>query len=232
MTFQEVVGLDPDKFFRVCDVLTPRNVDSFAIFERDCAIRTIGLPADRTRALDLGCGIRDPEVAVRMMGVDRLANVQPDILCDFDRDPLPLADDSVDFVHSHMVLEHINNFFPLFEELHRVTTAGAILDLWMPWWASHRTWGDPTYVRSFTFQTFSFLNREAYRNGSGKTTMGQYVPNCDFQPVHSVLVIDDGLAELPVEERDRLICHGVDVVRAYWIILKTVKPVRSASGDS
>lgn len=233
MTPEDIVGVERDRFFQVHPTVSMRGQNvHYAVYESDVEARIVALPADRRLCLNLGCGVQPPELAERMSGIDRLPHVNPDILCDFDKEPLPLEDDSIEYVHSHMVLEHITNFLPLFEELHRVTKVGAILDLWTPWWASERTWGDPTHVRAFTFQTFSFVSRKAYNSGNGTTTMGQYLPNCDFEILHSVLVVDDGLRALETKERDHLIRHGVDVVRSLWTILQTVKPIRqSAEGQ-
>jgi SAM-dependent methyltransferase len=72
--------------------------------------------------------------------------------------PLPFPDDTIDGVFASHVVEHMESFLQLMEELWRISKPGAWIHIWTPHFSSGTyTWSDPTHRRAFTSQTFELL---------------------------------------------------------------------------
>jgi SAM-dependent methyltransferase len=102
--------------------------------------------------LNLGCGTKAKKGWVNL-DIARLPGV--DVVHDLESTPLPFADDRFDLVETHHVLEHIDRFIPLMEELHRTCKPGARLEIAVPYFASPAFWLDPTHKRKFNIDTFA-----------------------------------------------------------------------------
>lgn len=101
--------------------------------------------------LDLGCGLKKKP---GFTGLDRLALPGVDLVCDLDREPIPLADDSVAEVHTMHFLEHTNDLLAVMQEVWRVCRDGARVDISVPYFNSIGAYRDPTHRRFFTWETF------------------------------------------------------------------------------
>lgn len=135
---------------------------------RDCVGRLGGVHAvwDRVRVadqgplrvVDLGCGgVKQYGEAV---GVDLRAAPGVDVVADL-RAALPFADASVDRVFAVHVLEHLIDFVPLLDEVHRVLRPDGVLHVMSPHWRSVNAVADPTHLRLLDVQTFKYLARPA-----------------------------------------------------------------------
>jgi SAM-dependent methyltransferase len=124
-----------------------------------------------------------------------------------------------------MVLEHITNLMPLAGEIWRILRPDGVLVSLVPWWSSYRTWGDPTHVRAFNHQSFAFWSKKSYEENAEKgTTMGQYEPTFDFDPIHHCIVLNKCLEGKSPEEIDRAVTHDINTVDCLWVALQAVKP--------
>jgi SAM-dependent methyltransferase len=85
-------------------------------------------------------------------GVDIMAAPGVDVVADVSR-PLPFADGSVDRVFCVHILEHLLDFLPLLDEVHRVLRPNGILHVLSPWWRYVNAVADPTHVRLLDVQT-------------------------------------------------------------------------------
>jgi SAM-dependent methyltransferase len=101
--------------------------------------------------LDLGCGLKKKE---GFTGLDRLALPGVDIVCDLDREPIPLPDDTVDEVHTMHFLEHTADLLAVMQEVWRVCSDGARVSIVVPYFNSIGAYRDPTHRRFFTWETF------------------------------------------------------------------------------
>ena len=73
---------------------------------------------------------------------------------------LPYPDGSVELTLCSHILEHLHNFKDLMNELHRVTKSGGVVTVFVPIYPSKQAFQDPTHVRFFTDETFSYLNQD------------------------------------------------------------------------
>lgn len=121
---------------------------------------------------------------VKLINLDRLADVEPDILCELATDRIDLPDDSVDAVLAMHVLEHIgvqgeiDGWFHFWSELYRVMKDGATVRYECPYSQSLWAWADPTHVRAINEYCLLYLNQDAYR--SPGSAIPDYRPQFDF----------------------------------------------------
>jgi SAM-dependent methyltransferase len=101
--------------------------------------------------LDLGCG---QNKKAGFTGLDRLAMPGVDLVCDLDREPIPLPDDSVDEIFTMHFLEHTADLLQVMQEIWRVCRDGARVSIAVPYFNSIGAYRDPTHRRFFTWETF------------------------------------------------------------------------------
>jgi SAM-dependent methyltransferase len=132
---------------------------------------------------------------VRLINLDRLADVEPDVLCELATDKIDLPDDSVDAVLAMHVLEHIGTqgditgWFHFWSELYRVMKPGAIIRFECPHSSSVWCWADPTHVRAINEYVFTYLNQDSYR--IPHSAIPDYRPNFDFTIASSLELVPD-----------------------------------------
>jgi SAM-dependent methyltransferase len=97
-----------------------------------------------------------------VVNIDCLPAVEPEVVCDFDRDPLPFETDSVDYVCSVNVFEHLSNLYHVVAEIWRVCRPGAVFELIVPNAFSLGAFGDPTHCRFWTVESHVYLNAKTY----------------------------------------------------------------------
>jgi SAM-dependent methyltransferase len=105
------------------------------------------VPAGPGAVLDVGCGSSKHPGAV---GLDRSADTAADIVHDLDSFPYPLEDSSFDQILLQDVIEHLADPIRVFEELHRVSRDGAVIQLRTPHYSSVLAYGDPTHLHYFS----------------------------------------------------------------------------------
>ena len=117
--------------------------------------------SQRRLAIDLGCGKRKVKGA---LGVDAVAMPGVDIVADINHG-LPLRESSVDAVYAYHVLEHMDDFLAIMDEIWRVCRPGARVFVKVPHAASSFvTWKDPTHRRGLSIATFAYFD-DTYFDG-------------------------------------------------------------------
>lgn len=142
--------------------------------------------------LNIGSGYKRFEGFLNVDG-DRL--VLPDILMNIETDPFPLPDSSVDEVKCHHILEHVGEgFFHFMQEIYRVSSHGAILDIQVPHHRHEIFYGDCSHVRAITVEnmrqfskTYNQFHIGAFNSSSG---FGLRL-SVDFEIVEFNFVPDD-----------------------------------------
>lgn len=121
------------------------------------------------------------------INVDKNPDVKPQVLADLERPPLPFEDNSVDTVMGSHIFEHIRNFIPLVEDIHRILKPGGFLISFTPYGSSDDNWENPHHVRGFTEMTWEYFDQRIYgRNDAGNGATEGY--KGDFEVVQTVIV--------------------------------------------
>ena len=110
--------------------------------------------------LNLGCG-RD--VRPDHVNVDRVPLPGISAVVDLEQ-PLPFRTASFDEILTVHVLEHVDRFLPLMEELHRVLRPGGILRIIVPHLSFYGSYTDPTHRRFFGYRSFDYFTEEGDYN--------------------------------------------------------------------
>jgi len=110
---------------------------------------------DKTILLNLGAGndIKDGYInhdIVDLSGIDVVHNL--------NSYPWPWDDNSVDEIIAFDLLEHLDDFILVMEELYRVMKPEGVLHIKVPYWNSAFTYMDPTHKRGFHEKTFHFFD--------------------------------------------------------------------------
>lgn len=113
-----------------------------------------------TRKLELGGGYN------RRKGYICLDKVEGDILMDFENDPIPFEDSSVDEIFTQHMLEHIWNLPELLNECHRVIKHDGVMEIIVPHKDNPRAYV-LSHCRYFTEETFLTLEREEFEKYYG-----------------------------------------------------------------
>jgi len=126
----------------------------------------------RFLVLDIGCGTRKynttdfdcfpnmtPGSAYKVIGIDQSKSPGVDMVVNLESGKLPFPKNMFDGIHCSHVLEHVENFFDLISEIHRVGKPGAVVMVRSPYFSSYRAFTDPEHKRFFTSRTFEYFAR-------------------------------------------------------------------------
>ena len=189
--------------------------------------------------LNLGCGRRrhaadynvqtydaagqPTDTPITWCHLDANPDVQPDVVCELGRDPIPLPDQSVNLALAMHVLEHIGRqgelreWFQFWTELYRVMVPGGRLQFECPYATSVWAWADPTHSRAISREVFLYLDQRAYTVGG---SIPDYRPPFDWALVEWTLKPDLNNPDIRAREGDTTFCAGTLVarkpLRPYW----------------
>ena len=108
--------------------------------------------------LDLGCGNKKVPGSI---GIDNDPNTSADVIHDLNVFPYPFPDNKFNEIHCDSILEHLDDFFRVMEEIHRITTYAGIVRIKVPYYTSFDAYTDPTHKHFFTSRSFDYF-REDY----------------------------------------------------------------------
>jgi len=98
--------------------------------------------AKTCRAVQLGSGIST--LLQGTLNLDINLNTNPDVICDLNV-RFPFRDDVFDMVVAISLLEHLNKFFDVMGEIHRIAKSGASVHILVPHFSSAAAFVDPTH---------------------------------------------------------------------------------------
>lgn len=104
--------------------------------------------------VEIGCGRKKKSGC---LGIDRADLPGVDIVADIEKGLVFLPDDSVDEIHSRSVLEHIDNFEFLMEEIVRVLKPEGTANIFVPHFSNPYFYSDYTHRRAFGLYTFYYF---------------------------------------------------------------------------
>jgi predicted SAM-dependent methyltransferase len=149
--------------------------------------------------LDIACGQNKAE---GFTGIDLAGDA--DIVHDLFSFPWPIADGVVEEVNCSHFVEHIPHALPgqtvdgwwlFWDEVHRITKPGAVVNVTHPYVKSDRAFWDPTHVRFIHEQTWYYLDAE-WRKAQG---LDHYPVTADFNVVTISGSIADDIATRALE---------------------------------
>jgi SAM-dependent methyltransferase len=117
--------------------------------------------ANRSIKVDLGCGNVQRQ---DFYGLDVNSSLCPTIVGNIDGSHLPFLSGSVNLLVCYDVLEHIHQLIALMNECHRVLNESGILSIRVPYGGSYWAMVDPTHVRQFYPETFSYFTPDSPLN--------------------------------------------------------------------
>jgi SAM-dependent methyltransferase len=104
--------------------------------------------------LHLGCG---NDKRKGYINLDSSMQVNPDVVWNLEKTPIPFKNDSIDEILANHIFEHITNFIPLMNDIHRICRKNAIIKIRTPFYSAWGQYNDPTHVRFFTPFTFNYF---------------------------------------------------------------------------
>jgi len=120
-------------------------------------------PSGPGPCLDVGCGSKKQPGAV---GIDLSADTQADIVHDLNALPWPVESDAFDQILWQDVIEHLDDAYGVFAELHRVARPGARVHVRTPHFSSVLAYSDPTHVHFFSAEAIRSLAEPGFSHYS------------------------------------------------------------------
>ncbi|MFH1182165.1 MAG: methyltransferase domain-containing protein [Candidatus Woesearchaeota archaeon] len=111
--------------------------------------------------LNLGAG---KDIKEGYLNLDIVPLKGIDVVHDLNKIPYPFRDNQFEEILCLNVLEHLDDFQKVLEELHRIGSNGARVKIGVPYWNSLLVWADPQHKRGFTLDTFTFFEKSHYYN--------------------------------------------------------------------
>lgn len=105
-------------------------------------------------SLHIGCGTDQLPGAVRL---DVNSHVGPDVVWDLNDFPYPFPDNAFRYCVALSVIEHLQDFFGVMRELHRVTREGGVVCVLVPHFSSAAIARDPTHKLALSALSCDYL---------------------------------------------------------------------------
>ena len=84
----------------------------------------------------------------------------PDVVADLNHMPWPFQDESFDQVRCFDVIEHLEDIVQVMDEVNRVCSRGAVIQITVPHFSSANAFTDPTHRHYFGYFSFSYFTGE------------------------------------------------------------------------
>lgn len=104
--------------------------------------------------LNLGCG---KNIKSGYVNLDIALLTGVNVVCDLNRGWLPFKESKFDEVYIRHVLEHLEGFSTVIEDIVRTLKPGGLLKVEAPHCSSPSAFSDPTHRRFFSYNTFRYF---------------------------------------------------------------------------
>lgn len=117
----------------------------------------------KQKKLNLGCG---KKILSGYVNIDIVPLPCVDVVHNLEYIPYPFSDEEFDEIYADNVIEHLENFIGVMQELHRLLKPGGKLKIIVPHFSSHDAWAHPQHTRAFAIDSFDFFVKNTERNKS------------------------------------------------------------------
>ncbi|MEG6586414.1 class I SAM-dependent methyltransferase [Dendrosporobacter sp. 1207_IL3150] len=170
--------------------------------------------------LHLGCGFT---ILPDWINVDCVANPGVDLVFDLnncDKESLPLEDNSIERIMAVHLIEHISKPLPLMQELYRVAKPDAEMICYVPYGASDDAFEDPTHIRPYFLNSFSYFSQPYYwRANYGYT--GDWKPETIRLKISSAKYSGKLVQDIMAD-----IMNLRNIVSEMCVVMRAIKPAR------
>ncbi len=111
-------------------------------------------PSSAFNVLDLGCGLRKRSGAI---GIDINPRSQADVIHDLNLFPYPFPENHFDEIFCGNIIEHLDDFLKVMEELHRIAKSSALVTVVVPFYSHQQAHTDPTHRHFFGVHSFDYF---------------------------------------------------------------------------
>ncbi len=118
---------------------------------------TLPLGLRHRESLNLGCGLKHVQEAVNL---DITPETHPDVVHDLNQIPWPFPGDHFREVLAYDVIEHLEDFIAVMEEIHRICRDKAIVRITVPHFSCANAYTDPTHRRIFGYFSMDYVTGE------------------------------------------------------------------------
>lgn len=140
------------------------------------------------KILEIGSGVKPKKFheKAEVIHIDKFKTEFTDVVWDVEKVPLPFKNNYFAKVYSNNVFEHVQNFVPLIEDIHRILKPNGTLQFRALWHKNTEAFfDDPTHVRAFTKKTMDYFDPSRF---AGK--YGGYISKAKFD-IQTVQVIPE-----------------------------------------
>jgi hypothetical protein len=160
---------------------------------------------------------------------DKLNN--PDYCFNLETDTFPFANNSVEIVVAHHVLEHLGEgYFNCLKELYRVCKPGATIDIRVPHHRHDYFYDDPTHRRPITvggLRLFSKKHNRLCKEQDAASSRLGYFFQVDFEILEWDYIpskkYKDQFIGKPREEVETYIDQHNNIIEELWVNLVVIK---------
>ena len=110
------------------------------------------------KKLNLGCG---KHILKGYTNLDVVKLEGVNIIHDLNKFPYPFSDNYFNEILAKSVLEHLWYLPKVLEELWRISKPNAVINIWVPHFASLGAFVDPTHKQFFTYYSFDYFSENA-----------------------------------------------------------------------
>lgn len=177
--------------------------------------------AGQKLVLNLGSGHKKKDGVVAL---DILESVHPDIVCDLEKEPIPLPDNSCKEVGIDYTLEHLSNTLEVLSEAWRVCDHGGMVFIGVPNCTSNAAFIDPTHKKFFTFESYKYFDAR-----ESEVPHYDYKATFNVEEVQGELEPDIVLGDLSKATNDQIYSmimqfhHGYGYIRKLNFFLRAIK---------
>ncbi len=107
--------------------------------------------------IDFGCG--SDKKSKEHIGIDKFKGKQVDLICDIEKENLPIPNDCVDEIYTESALEHINDIDKVMKEFERVLKVEGRLEIIVPYFRNHLMI-QPYHKLNFNWSSFDYFQEK------------------------------------------------------------------------